>query len=244
MAQSLPKSFIKGFVPTLNNRGFMADTLDEISQDFVLYAAESESPVLDIGCAYGVATLPALSAGARVTACDMEQGHIDILLEKTPPAHRTRLECRVARLPEVDFPKQTFGAILCSRLLHFLTGAEIEISISKMHDWLKPGGKVFLVTDTPYTGLWKSHAPVYEEKKRQGDAWPGFIDQFRDFLPPGVDAAGQPEFLNPLDPDILRRVCVEAGFTVEKAEFLNGLVSRPGEAKPAKAHAGVIASKA
>ncbi len=221
----------------------MAETLDEISKSFVAYAAQADRPVLDIGCAYGVATLPALAAGARVVACDMEQGHIDILMEKTPPAERARLECRVASLPEVDFPHETFNAILCSRLLHFLSGADIETSISKMRDWLAPGGKAFLIADTPYTGPWKSNAAVYEEKKRQGDTWPGLIDRFADFLPPGAAAIGHPEFLNPLDPDILRTVCRNAGFAVEKAVFLDGLVSRPGAAKPEKAHAGLIAVK-
>lgn len=243
MPPTIPKSFLKGFVPTLNNRGFMAEHPDEISTEFVAFAAGCGQRVLDIGCAYGVATLPALARGAWITACDMEQGHLDILMEKAPPAHRARLECRAASLPEVDFAPQAFGAILCARLLHFLRGADVEASVLKMFDWLVPGGKLFLVADTPYTGLWKSHAPVYEEKKRRGDPWPGFIDRFQDFLPPGVAAAGQPEFLNPLDPDILDRVCKGAGFAVEKAIFMDGSVAGSGAAKPAKAHAGVIALK-
>ena len=55
----LPKPFIPGLIPTMNNTGFMTEALDAYSQEFVSYAGSIADEVLDIGCAYGVATLAA-----------------------------------------------------------------------------------------------------------------------------------------------------------------------------------------
>jgi hypothetical protein len=47
-------------VPTLNNTGWMIETPDRVSVAFAEYAGALDSEVLDIGCAYGVETLPAV----------------------------------------------------------------------------------------------------------------------------------------------------------------------------------------
>ena len=46
----LPASPVKGLIPTLNNTGWMTESLDEVSQSFVAYAASVHTEVLDIGC--------------------------------------------------------------------------------------------------------------------------------------------------------------------------------------------------
>lgn len=79
--------------PTLNGTGFMFEVLDEFADDFIQYAGRCEAPVLEVGCAFGVASMPALAAGAQVVACDLEQKHLDILMNDVPPADRERLEC-------------------------------------------------------------------------------------------------------------------------------------------------------
>ena len=55
----LPKSSVPGLIPTLNNTGWMTETLDDYSLAFTEYAGTQQAECLDIGCAYGVATLPA-----------------------------------------------------------------------------------------------------------------------------------------------------------------------------------------
>lgn len=235
----LPKSAIAGLVPTLNNTGWMTEELDDFSRTFADYAGSRTEECLDIGCAYGVATLPALANGARVLACDMEQRHLEILEQRVPAEQRARLRCRAGTMPDVSFPHESFGAILCARALHFLAGADIETTVGKMHDWLVPGGRVFLVADSPYIGPWYSRAPEYERRKAEGDPWPGLIDDYRSLLPATANPAEHPSFLNPLDPDILRRVVTAAGFEVLEARWLTG--ARPGSAD--NTHAGIIARK-
>lgn len=235
----LPKSTVPGLVPTLNNTGWMTESLDRVSQAFVDYAGAMASEALDIGCAYGVATLPALALGARVLACDMEPRHLEILTGRVPPAQRSRLRTQVAVMPGVDFPAESFGAILCARALHFLRGGDIGITVLKMQRWLRPGGRLFLVADSPYTGPWYKHAPEYERRKAEGCPWPGFVENYRALLAPGTDVSRHPEFINPLDPDILARVARAAKLEVLEASFLPGSTAK---AVP-KTHAGLIASK-
>lgn len=235
----LPASPVAGLVPTLNKTGWMTVELDDYSRAFAEYAGNCGGEVLDIGCAYGVATLAALEQGARVCACDMEPRHLEILQERTPEQLRCRLRCSAGVMPTVDFPGHSFAAILASRVLHFLEGADIEAAVAKMYRWLQPGGRLYLVADTPYTGPWYRHAAEYEARKAAGERWPGRISDYRALLPDGTDPAGHPRFINPLDPDLLQRTCTAAGFATLSSAFLGsaGPRSRGNE------HAGIVAVK-
>ncbi len=233
-----PKPFIEGLVPTLNNRGFMAESLDHYSARFAEYAGSIDTEVLDVGCAYGIATRAALDNGARVLACDMDSRHIDILEHETPEKFRPNLRTAVGVLPQLDFPEQSFGAILCSRVLHFLLPDEIRVTLDKMYSWLKPGGRVFLIADTPYTGFWFSTAPEYERRKSAGEEWPGFIADISTLLQSGEVPDGMLSYLNPLDPDMLERECERSGFVVEGAGFTGR-----GDDPEGRHHAGCVAGK-
>ncbi|MCB2108337.1 MAG: class I SAM-dependent methyltransferase [Rhodobacteraceae bacterium] len=233
---------IRGMVPTLNNTGFMSMHMNGCVQAFVDFASTCTSEVLDMGCAFGIATHAALATGARVLACDMEPRHLDAVTEQTPLDERSRLRTQAATLPGAEFPDGSFGAILCSRVIHFLTGPDIEQSITKFHRWLAPGGKLFLITDTPYSGYWKAHAPIYEEKKRAGELWPGFIADTSVYLP--ASSTRSSGFLNPCDPEILERVCREAGFVIESAAYIGRVTESGATPLPdARDHAAVIARK-
>ena len=239
----LPDSPVEGLIPTLNKTGWMTEGLDDYSQDFAGYAGEvgrKGHEVLDMGCAYGVATLAALSKGARVCASDIEPRHLEILGQRVPPEHQSQFRAVPGALPDVDFKDDSFAAILAARVLHFLDGPDIELTVAKMHDWLMPGGRLYLVADTPYVGPWYVHADRYERRKAAGELWPGKVDEYRSLLPAGTDPEGHPTFINPLDPDILSRVCTAAGFSIASAAFLSG--ANPNA--KGREHAGIIAVKA
>jgi SAM-dependent methyltransferase len=210
-------------VPTLNGTGFMFQNRDGYAEEFIWTAGRMADPVLDLGCAYGVATIPALEAGATVVASDMEQQHLNILREKVPDSLRRNLTCRAGQLPEIDFEPEQFGAILCSRVIHFLTGEQIDQSIAKIYRWLKPGGKFFLVADTPY-GIWRKAIPQFEEGKRTGVRWPGYIAGLHNYLPNWSSEQKpieKPPFMNLMDVELLKRICTEAGFRVRRATFID-----------------------
>ena len=216
----MPKQWVKGFVPTLNGTGSMFLVLDDYAKEFIEYSGNSGKPAAEIGCAYGIATIGALENGAMVTACDMEPRHLQILRERTPENLRANLTTKVGKLPDIDLPANTFGSLLCSRVLHFLYGDDVEKSVAKMYRWLKPGGRLFLVADTPY-GIFRNFIPVFEERLANGARWPGEIEEPDHYLPFAVpDKSKGPQFLNLLCPDQLTRTAEKAGFVVERADFI------------------------
>lgn len=233
-----PEPWLEGLIPTLNQRGFMSETMDHYSARFAQFAGTLEQEVLDIGCAYGIATRAALDNGARVMACDMDARHIEILERETPADHRARLRTSIGLLPDVDFPDESFGAILAARVIHFLRGAEVRRAIARMHRWLAPGGRLFLVADSPYTGFWSAIAPDYERRKAAGEEWPAMIDDISKLLPSGRVPDGMLEYLNPMDPGILVRECERVGLQVEEARFTGSAGALEG-----RNHAGCIARK-
>jgi SAM-dependent methyltransferase len=238
---ALPATKLPGAIPTLNSRGFMLEALDDYAKEFVEIAASASDEVLDMGCAYGVATLAALERGAKVCACDMEPEHLRILTERARPEHKTSLRTVVGLLPDVQFEKSAFNAVLASRVIHFLTGDDIRITLRSMYDWLKPGGYLFLIVDTPYMPGWDSIVPSYEAKKAAGDLWPGFIPDFASVRKTSPGDPPAPEFLNTLDPDILARECVYAGFEVKRSSYFG--LQRLGKDSNGREHAGCMAVK-
>ncbi len=216
-----PKQWIKGMTPTMNDRGFMFEILDEYADEFIRLSGSSDDEALELGCAYGIATIPILGKGARVTACDMEQGHLDILKSRAPEGTLDQLTLVRGTLPDIDLPENHFGTLLCSRVLHFLTGDEVDKSVHNMFRWLKPGGQLFLIADTPW-GIWRNFIPTWEENQATGERWPGFMAKPLDYLPfePSGENVGPP-LMNLFDPDLLRRTCEEAGFIVDQASFID-----------------------
>jgi SAM-dependent methyltransferase len=238
--KTIPKSYIPGLIPCLNGRGFMEKDLNGISTRFVDESAKLEGISLDVGCAYGIATLAALKGGSEVVACDMDQAHLDILLKETPEIDKQRLTTKKGTLPGVDFKNESFVAIHCSRCLHFLVPEELKLTLEKMYNWLQPGGKIYLITDTCFSGPWKKYLPEFDRKKAEGDPFPGFIEDALKCLPVSKLPKGMTPHMNCLDPDTLARECKLAGFEIIEADFLGPARS---ESKYAKDHAGIIAIK-
>jgi SAM-dependent methyltransferase len=233
-----------GMVATMNGTGFMFEVRDRFANDFIRYSGEISLPVLEIGCAYGVSTLPALEAGARITASDMDQRHLDILRSKVPAHLLPNLTLVQAALPGADFPEGRFGAILCSRVLHFLKGEDIDTSVRKMARWLAPGGRLYLVADTPY-GIWRKAVPQFEAGKQAGERWPGMMVGLHNYLTSSgpVKPIEKPPFMNLLDMDLLSRTCQEAGLTVVDAAFIDRSDFKGAGRMDGRENAGVMAVK-
>jgi SAM-dependent methyltransferase len=204
---------------TLNRRGRTSLELNEYSRAFVDYLGPGSGPALDIGAAYGVATIPALRKGVAVIANDIEPGHLRILEENTPESDRGRLTLLVGRFPdELDFPDASLGAIHAANILNFLTGEAIERGARKMYRWLRQGGLVFTISGTPYAGNIREFIPVYEGRRDAGERWPGEAYNLQNYS--SHRTVGElPAFLHLLDDHVLTRVFVESGFRVNKVEM-------------------------
>jgi SAM-dependent methyltransferase len=218
----MPKQWTEGLVPTMNDKGFMFEVLDDYAREFIEHAGTSGEPAIDIGCAYGIATIGALQRGATMTACDMDPRHLEVLKSRTPEHLHDRLTLMTGELPDIDLPEAHFGSLLCSRVLHFLYGDDVDSSVANFFRWLKPGGKMYLIADTPF-GIWRNFIPTWEENERNGERWPGIMEKPVRFLP--FEGSNRkdigPPMMNLLGPELLQRTAEEAGFVVERSGYID-----------------------
>ena len=205
-------------ISTNNKKGFTYE-LTSFGKAFINVASKSSRPVMDIGAAYGIATLPAVLTGAKVIAVDIEDKHLDTLRASLDTMLLPHLETRKARFPDFDMPSGSLGAVYMSQVLPFLTGKEIELGAHKIYDWLAPGGEVFVVSFTPYISHVSSFIPLYESRKQHGTRWAGYIDDLSRFSDhPGI-FSHLPNQIHHIDADDLRVAFEEAGFIIKDLRY-------------------------
>ena len=208
-------------IPTLDNQGWIWLYKDEITKSYIDYAARTKGLMLEVGAGYGHIVLEVLKKGARVIADDISLGQLQIIRHRAEIEGLSGLEVMNAEFPEkLDLPENTIDGILISRVFHFFTGSRIRESLRKVRCWLRPGGKVFIVTDSVYRTIFKELIPVYENNVAEGVEWPGWVDDVRKLIPKErIDPETQPLAMNLMDPAIIRRELVLAGFRVEVSSF-------------------------
>jgi SAM-dependent methyltransferase len=210
----------EALVPTLNQMGYMLAEPDEYNQLAIDSASPAQGPFLDIGAAYGLATIPALEKGAQVIAVDMDAQHLQILEKKVPESARNRLTLMQAHMPDgLEFAANSLGAVLASRVFHFLQGDDVEKSVHKIFKWLRPGGKFFFTAVTPYNGSFRKFLPVFEGRKRNKRPWPGAIEDVSAYTS-SPDPGQAPNFMNLFDLDMATLLLKEAGFLIEKGSYI------------------------
>lgn len=208
-----------GLITTLNQMGYMFEYLGECGEMFIDYCKKVNKPVLDVAAAFGTATIPALATGVNVIANDIEPKHLNILKTRVPTEYLPRLQLKLGKYPEeLDFPSNSLGAILVSHVWHFLSGNEILSSIQKMYDWLTPGGKIYIITGTPYIQFVKDFIPTFLERKKKGVPWPGFIEDISIFNHPR--AKDLPKSMNYMDDEILAQLFNKSQFSIEYLKLL------------------------
>ncbi|QLH43387.1 MAG: class I SAM-dependent methyltransferase [Coxiellaceae bacterium] len=208
---------------TRNVRGFM-HPLNEISQAFIDFAVQAPGLAVDIGAAYGVATIPILEKHINVVACDVEQSHLDEIVKRLNPELLAYLKLKQGHFPkDIDFEKGSVGAVLLSHVLPFLSPEELDYALDKLYGWLTPKGKIFIVSYTPYINPMKTFLPVYEANVLKGANWPCWINNnIRDyFVGPQEIAAHLPDTINYLDLTPLINGLEKAGFSIEIAKYLD-----------------------
>ncbi len=208
-----------GLVPTLNKMGYMTTFLDPFSEMFVDYSTTCKKPVLEIGAAYGIASLKALSKGVTVVSNDLDPRHLKILERKCPEEYRDRLSIVVGDFVNTDFPANHFGAILTARVFHFMDGPTLRKALSRCYNILQENGKLFIVTDTLYMKDWQSFIPVFEQRIKDQIEWPGLVEDISFFGSKRVPQI--PKLMHWLDQNTLKRELNLANFYVEEIAYLD-----------------------
>lgn len=208
------------FFATLNSMGYMLTAPESLMQAFITYAEKTQGQVLDIGAAYGITSIPAALAGAKVTANDLDPRHLDILWEEAPEAARKNLTLVQGRMPsELNFEAGQFDAILASRIFTFLPPETIPDCFERVARWLKPGGKFFYLGGTPNMKDFASFWPQYQKNLAAGAEWPGFIQDVASVCP---EKANQlPASMNLLSEQQVLSLLARVGLHVEHAEYVS-----------------------
>jgi SAM-dependent methyltransferase len=164
--------------------GYMSPALDEIQEAFVKYCTMNRSgQFLDIGCGFGVATLPVIEEGCQIIGCDLEPKHLDFLKERVSVEKHSLLTLMPGHFPNnLTFPENVFDGINLSMVLHFYRPPEIGKVFKEIFFSLKPGGRLFLTTSSPYQRVLSPFVPIYETQ-RLVEEWPGYISNIADYVP-------------------------------------------------------------
>jgi len=207
-------------IPTANKMGYMVSQADRCIEQFITFCTQAKKPVLDIGAAFGIATHRALEAGAQVTAVDLSTYHLDCLVNATPIPCRSRLQTIQGHLPDsLDFPENSFDAILVSRVLHFLSPDQIKRSIDLLEKWLNCGGRLFISVATPFCQLYEEFIPVFLERKKQGILWAGIIEDTQQLKHHRIK--NFPAYLNLFDQDIVEHLFLERSLSIKACHYLS-----------------------
>lgn len=213
-----PPEWEQGLIKTRNAMGVMFKELSPAAIEFVNLGKVAKLPLLDIGAAFGVATIPALENGASVIACDLSDEHLDILAQSVPKKYSKKLSLIQKAFPyELDFEKDSLSGILISNVLHFLDGEAVETGLKKAYDWLEPNGKLFITVMTPHLSFYHLLIPEYNKRVKEGWKWPGIFnpqlvatEKWKDNLP---------EFVHLFEPETLKKVVEEAGFIIDDMHY-------------------------
>lgn len=207
-------------VSTLNSQGYMLTCLHEVSMAFVDYSAIASGPVLDIGTAYGFVALEALKRGASVIANDLELRHLEDLHKRVPESDLERISYAIGRIPgEVTFSPDSLGAVLASGVLHYLSPPDFSLAIHNIATWLKPNGKFFLATPSPYTNFYQKFFSTFKKNQRLNEPWPGYIEDASKILPEFFDNVPKSVYL--MDEDFITESLEESGFIIEDLDFFD-----------------------
>lgn len=213
-----PEEWEQGVIKTKNAMGVMFKELSPAAQAFVDFAKEAKYPLLDVGAAFGAAAIPALTNGAQVIACDMDEEHLSILRQSTPHNVCKNLKTISATFPyDLHLKPESLSGILISNVLHFMDGKTVSDSIHHCWQWLKPGGKLFITVMTPHLSFYYSLIPEYEKRVKEGVEWPGIFN-------PQLVASEKwknnlPDFVHLFELDTIKRVVEKETFIIDDIHY-------------------------
>ncbi len=216
--------------------------LDSYSKAFINYAFKQKLPSLEIGAAFGTVTIAALKKGAKIIANDLDIRHLEILSQNVPLSLNQNLCLLPGRFPyDLNLPSKSLASVFSSRVFHFLTPQEIADGLKQINRMLIPGGKLFVITETPYLKDYQKFIPVFECRKKEGKKWPGVIENVALYAPTRMDNI--PSLLHFFDDVTLSETLSRFGFKIERASMFERPDYPPDLRLDGRESVGIIAVK-
>ena len=228
---------------TLNRMGYEAtspDTWDPITKLWIRFGASTlKGPprlLLNVGCAFGSSSVKAATVGAKVICNDLDERHLTALSVSVPEELKAQFvflpgdycaDCTLRDLKQAG----SVDAILLSRVLHFFSPEQFQRALKISYDLLRSGGRIYIVTSSPYLKSLQNLSAMFEYKKKRGYRWPGYLDGQTDKVSHYFPSAKNryPESMNFVDPDILTREVELAGFSVKRPAYYLTDIALPKE---------------
>lgn len=209
---------------TLNKMGFdvLSVSLTWVAEEFLNFCKENPGEfVLDVGTGYSPLSRQALTKGVYVISNDLDIRHLLYSRKKVVNSDECdKLFLNKNPFPHLDIPKNSLTAVILHRVLHFMSGEEIDIGLDKVKQWLKPKGKIFIaVMSSEHIAYREKYLPIFEKRKKEGDIWPGMYLDVPVHLP--AQAYALPDKLHVMDQDILKQALERHGFQIERIGYVS-----------------------
>ena len=220
-----------GMSPTLNEYGFVFDKRSPILDSFIQNEGQPGKRLFEIGSGFGRTAIECLRRGvAEYVANDLCEDHLRLFMLRLHEEggmddglDLSALKLLVGRVPEaLPLRKDYFDAILIDKVIHFLKPEEIPIFFKWALQGLKEGGRLYLLTISPFISVYREKVlPLYLKRKEEGDPYPGYFPNFHELYErePIADLPTPKAFLF-FDLDELRRICEAAQFKVVRSYSL------------------------
>ena len=213
----LPPPAEDGRIPVYNGDGYASPDPHPLSQEFVSFSSTVQSPVLDIGVAYGLTSINALKKGATVICNEKEKKQLEYIchIKSITDEEKKRLYLKHGSILEIDFPNNSSGATHISRVMHFFKPNEVELFFQKAYNWLIPNGRLYIITMSQYHyANPKGFSEFYNNEIKKGVEFPGMINDYK--------FKDEKYVLHAIDPVVMMRVGNKYGFICKKIELSGG----------------------
>ena len=241
----------KGFQATLNGFGVMMDSVEKdpfvagwIDASTRADIIEDEQVcALEIGCAFGAASLAVLRNGGRhVVANDLDAGHLKALREKWDADVATLSLPEGRALPKLDTVRGRMPdalklpafktlpppkTILAANVIHFLSPDQVRTLFRALYELAAPGAALFVSSDSPWTRAYAPFTKLYTLKRILRHPAPGYhpIPPVARFVLP--ERLRQIPCYHVMEEWQLVDALEEAGWNVEQSGFFAGDENNP-----------------
>lgn len=243
----IPKPDNDGRIPTLNNKGSAVIASDQMSYKLLgskdyLASAFLEfikgKEALEIGGCYGDLMQIALqqSNTTKYTLNDLDERHLFIAAKSMSEKITNGLldyNCTdQSQFIQADISDASqiknlgfYDAIYAGNVFLFLTPEQLELAVQHLFLLLKPNGRVYIGTPSPYAKFIEKFAPEYMRRIKAKEKNPSFIKKLRDYaeikdnMPSRIIDMLDGSILL-LDPATLKEVFKRNGFKILECQYM------------------------